>query len=678
MTVAGKTGFVEVALEDGRRIQVLAADADRIRGVDADGDVVMPLGTPGSPHLHPDGSEYLIPVTPCCHASGKGSGDVETGVVCRTCYCEVDGKYGGPSSVVVTVAPSTPRSPPGWPPSPGPGSRMTRVESRPVTTTGTRTRTGHGFTQPCPVPNTADGTPDPSAHQENREETLVSEPISVWETPSLVFVDPRTLLVDGNSREIKDIREERPDLVDNITQFGVNTPPTANPAPGGKLRIRHGFSRTVAAVAALDDPDVQFDTIPVFVVAAGEEDEAARLIDQMNENNIRKGYTETEQAENVERLTLFGLTVDEIVGKLSTSPDRVQAALTVRKSKAATAALASYTLTMEQAAELAQFEHDEEAYGDLMDSLDHEPKRFEHKLERWKLEYETRALCEQLAEQLRADGVTVVGFEHPGGAASGLSGLRRSATDSTLLDSDSEAHTFCPGHAAYVTSSSYTGKAWPVYLCLNWTDHGHIAASWAHKSDRPKPDLKVSKANNTAWRAAEKVRRAKVTKLLLRKTPPPQVHQWIAKTLILGGKELITAIDRRHGFACELLGLKEYRAKTPHPLMVKLTKATNAEATMVTLAMLLCAVEASTSVDTWKKGHATDAQKRYFETLEEWKVHYLDEVERLVFVSAEAAAVTSTLEEPGDVADDHDTDAEEELDANAPDDIDEPLVTIEA
>lgn len=94
---------VELALEDGTYITVRAAIAHRIVGIDAERDPVVNLGEPGSPMHHDDGSEYLIPLTPCCNADGKGA-DVTTGVVCRACYAVVDIKYGGPSDVVVRVA----------------------------------------------------------------------------------------------------------------------------------------------------------------------------------------------------------------------------------------------------------------------------------------------------------------------------------------------------------------------------------------------------------------------------------------------------------------------------------------------------------------------------------------------------------------------------------------------
>jgi hypothetical protein len=73
--------------------------ADRFRGYDEDGDIVIVMvthvGTDFNdtvPMLDDNGNEYLIALTPCCNASGKGGG---MGVICRKCHRDVDGKYGG-------------------------------------------------------------------------------------------------------------------------------------------------------------------------------------------------------------------------------------------------------------------------------------------------------------------------------------------------------------------------------------------------------------------------------------------------------------------------------------------------------------------------------------------------------------------------------------------------------
>ncbi|GAA2679018.1 MULTISPECIES: hypothetical protein [Actinosynnema] len=94
---------VELTFVDGRRIAVHTRVADRVRGIDADGDLLVPLGEPDNPIHHDDGTEYLIALTPCCHASGKGSAMAEGGVVCRSCHDEVDSKYAGPGTLALAV-----------------------------------------------------------------------------------------------------------------------------------------------------------------------------------------------------------------------------------------------------------------------------------------------------------------------------------------------------------------------------------------------------------------------------------------------------------------------------------------------------------------------------------------------------------------------------------------------
>lgn len=82
--------------------------ARRVRALDGDGDLVVPLeGVEG----------WWIPLTPCCNASGKGSVNVESGVCCRACYADVGPKYGGntkPTDPRATCHPGTAGDPGGW------------------------------------------------------------------------------------------------------------------------------------------------------------------------------------------------------------------------------------------------------------------------------------------------------------------------------------------------------------------------------------------------------------------------------------------------------------------------------------------------------------------------------------------------------------------------------------
>ncbi|MFD6104404.1 hypothetical protein ACFWFQ_17230 [Nocardia salmonicida] len=69
-----------------KRKLVLPTDFDAVEdivGLDAEGCVIVRFG--------PDHTAVL---TPCCHASGKGSIDSISGVVCRACYRDVHHKHG--------------------------------------------------------------------------------------------------------------------------------------------------------------------------------------------------------------------------------------------------------------------------------------------------------------------------------------------------------------------------------------------------------------------------------------------------------------------------------------------------------------------------------------------------------------------------------------------------------
>ncbi|RAS59472.1 Mg-chelatase subunit ChlI-like protein [Lentzea atacamensis] len=95
---------VTLTLEDGSTVQVSLLLAARVRGIDADGDLL--ILDRSAPAGLPDDSEYLIPLTPCCHATGKGADYSETGVACRRCYLDVDLKYGCPGRLALRVTSS--------------------------------------------------------------------------------------------------------------------------------------------------------------------------------------------------------------------------------------------------------------------------------------------------------------------------------------------------------------------------------------------------------------------------------------------------------------------------------------------------------------------------------------------------------------------------------------------
>lgn len=86
---------IPVALANGVAVYVPRRGADRFRGIDNAGNRVYAMDLPGD--------DYLVPLTPCCNATGKGSPS-PTGVVCRACKRTVSSYFGGPAIVAVPRA----------------------------------------------------------------------------------------------------------------------------------------------------------------------------------------------------------------------------------------------------------------------------------------------------------------------------------------------------------------------------------------------------------------------------------------------------------------------------------------------------------------------------------------------------------------------------------------------
>ncbi|MDX8140561.1 magnesium chelatase domain-containing protein [Lentzea sp. BCCO 10_0061] len=90
----------QLRLANGRLLYVAPVIAGRVRGVDADGDVLVC----DEDIKRADGTERLVPLTPCCHATGKGASYSETNVACRHCCQDVGPKYGTDGHLAVGLA----------------------------------------------------------------------------------------------------------------------------------------------------------------------------------------------------------------------------------------------------------------------------------------------------------------------------------------------------------------------------------------------------------------------------------------------------------------------------------------------------------------------------------------------------------------------------------------------
>ena len=140
-----------------------------------------------------------------------------------------------------------------------------------------------------------------------------------WDTARLEQLDPRTLLLDRNSRTITDLQAEDPELVASVARHGVKLPILAARVDEEQVRVLDGHSRTIAAALAVDE----HPTVPVLIIDVSGEQDWELLRDQWIANEVRRGYSSADKARLMESLTLFGLSTADIAEQLSTTPETV-------------------------------------------------------------------------------------------------------------------------------------------------------------------------------------------------------------------------------------------------------------------------------------------------------------------------------------------------------------------
>lgn len=267
-----------------------------------------------------------------------------------------------------------------------------------------------------------------------------------------------------------------------------------------------------------------------------------------------------------------------------------------------------------------------------------------------------------------------------------------------------EAHATCPGHAAYLTST-YGGpqrqsQVVAVYVCTDPLGHGHRsrtgaplrhpsgpAAARSGETSEEAEDREAAEkaakaaarrrviAGNKAWDSATTVRRGWLASLLTRRTPPTGASTWMAQAFLTDRYTVCRAAERGHRTAAELL------CSTPATLgqadhervLTALAGASENRATVITLGMVLGAIEGETHRSQWRwkehHGGRPDAGLvRYLEALAGWG-YTLSPVERLaigehvddaeVFEAPGALASTGTIERDNGDPDDEDSPAED-------------------
>ncbi len=459
----------------------------------------------------------------------------------------------------------------------------------------------------------------------------------------LDWVDPASLVVGVNTRTVPALGRA---FVGSIADRGVREPITVRRDDGGRLVVRKGQRRTLAAIeAGLTRVPVVIEPEPLADRAAREAD---RIIDQLAENRHRECLPEVDEVAAHQQLLELGLTAGQIARRTRTASKRVKATIAVAGSDLAAAAMARYHLSLDQAAVIAEF-----AEPDTVTALVAAARtgQFEHVAQRARDARAEKQLRERLTAELAAAGVPVVDRPDPYArrstvAVRPLPELRATAETDPGVELTAPEHAGCPGHVAWLEHSWRSDEPVRIaYGCEGWRSRRHAelhaqtglalagpatGEPGGARSREEKAERRDVIANNRAWASATTVRRAWLTRFLARKNAPKDAPQWIAATLAAGSHDIRRAMEDGHRLALVLLGLTSDDLPRPpgqaaHPLATAARTAAPGRATVLTLGVLLAALEAGTGKDTWR--HPTAASASYLNTLRGWG-YQLSDVER--------------------------------------------------
>ncbi|ETZ38105.1 ParB/RepB/Spo0J family partition protein [Mycobacterium intracellulare] len=470
-------------------------------------------------------------------------------------------------------------------------------------------------------------------------------------------LDPHSLILDTNVRDEAALGAQ---FVASIKEHGVLTPIAAVRDRDGQLRVRSGQRRTLAAREA----GLASVPVYVRAATAADDDKAQlveRVSEQIVENDQRAQLTELQRTRGIQQMIEAGVSITRVAKKLSVGKDTVKAAAAAAKSQAAMQGLAEGQLSLGEAAALTEFEDLPGAISRLIQVAG--SRSFEHVVAQLRQERAAAEAEATAAQPYVQRGFTWL-QERPGNSDPGCIALHHlltadgaqadeqavtdpaqwavqfyeteivvdvetgEAVDEDDVDWDTQDQpeaTPAEGlrHACTVTEA--TGFV-PQYFCLDFRAAGLTPEPWfarraglsedtgdstvdldadavaarreraeAERAEADKRERRKVLALNKLGDAAMGVRRDFLTKLLARKTPPKGAAIFVA-TCLAGDPYLLTHHNAQETTA-ELLGIE--RAAVAKQASELGANGDN-RAQVITLALVLGALESATPKDAWR------------------------------------------------------------------------------
>ena len=431
-------------------------------------------------------------------------------------------------------------------------------------------------------------------------------------TTTITDTKPQFALVDANTVEIENnVRTEAdldPAFLATVKQFGILTPVRGRMDADGKLWVRMGQMRTLAARAT-------GQLLPIMYYEAGEADaEPAwfRAAQQLIENDHRTGLTVAHHVAAWKQMELDGLSVTKIAGILGEPKERVKAGLTVANNEAVKTLAATYDLDLLQLAALTEFDGDQAALDELVETALDDPYQFEHEVSRQRQRRERERVRNERIAALEEQGIgTLDPVLLNNGEVVRLAYLER--------DESIEVDPELGDGVLVVVQSTSGGGLIETEVVLEPAKYGYKQKAGTGSSDtggKMTPEQLAERkrviACNKAWDAAAPVRADWLLAFVSRKSIPKDAAPFIAVMLtrhayaINGNSTAIAhellGIEQKHGYGVDAIAdhVEQYPAK----------------AGVAMLAVVLSKLEAGTSRNTWR--HAETHSRAYLAQLRTW------------------------------------------------------------
>jgi len=477
----------------------------------------------------------------------------------------------------------------------------------------------------------------------------------------LVAVPREKLAIDPNVR--KDIGLDK-SFVSNIRQYGIHQPPVGWRDEDGTVHITMGQRRTSAAL------EIGWPVVTVLVkprdTAEGDAADERRMVAQLAENEQRLELSTADSAAAYRQLALFGLTEERIARKTNSAKGRVQTALKVAASPAALANAEAHSLTLDQAALIAEFDDDAEARTQLEQQAAKDPEQLEHAAARIREDRLDQAVIDRLAAEITAAGFKVFReYADRPQRAEYLSHLaRKDDPDRAPLHEDDLA-SLDPEHVYGHIRPGNRGDAdrgfgieWYID---NWSAQG-LTGRYSYSIAKPaltdeekeaqREERRVKRQAKKDFQAATTLRREWISTVLLgRATRFTESHlAWIAGALLAAPGHLRDSRGGADRLAFELLGHPfdvasgwEYDAElAEHVYPDRLHAARLIKTDRATRVALAAAIARTELVVGNEKGDDFGRDRRaakYLRTLHDWG-YTLADVERAIVEAADARIET--------------------------------------